>query len=128
MILIENQKEQEILKELESFTGTRQYFVHSLTGVRYTDGIKYLAESCKAYWLIDYIAFKQVNNWSIKNDHDLKEFQLWKVKKDKDSVDLSFFRDTGDLVSSEKIPFTDFPLNEVKLYCIRGVLLLPSEY
>jgi len=30
--------------------------------------------------------------------------------------------------SIEKIPYTDFPPGEVKLYLIDGVILLPSEY
>jgi hypothetical protein len=32
------------------------------------------------------------------------------------------------LVVKQKIPYTNFPLDEVKMYLIDGVILLPSEY
>jgi len=36
-------------------------------------------------------------------------------------------RDTNDIAITQDIPYTDFPLDEIKLYCINGVILLPSE-
>ena len=37
-------------------------------------------------------------------------------------------RDSEDVAVTQKIPFTDFPLELVTIYCQGGVLLLPSEY
>jgi len=38
-----------MLKEsdLNQFTGTENHFIHTLTGLRYTDGVKYVAEKGK---------------------------------------------------------------------------------
>lgn len=29
---------------------------------------------------------------------------------------------------SKPIDFTDFPLDSIKIYCVDGVIMLPSEY
>jgi hypothetical protein len=34
----------------------------------------------------------------------------------------------GNLVYTQEIPFTDFPLDEVKPYFANNVIHLPSEY
>jgi hypothetical protein len=34
----------------------------------------------------------------------------------------------GHVVLTKRIPYTDFPLAEIKLYFTDGVILLPSEY
>ena len=41
--------------ELNQFIGTEHYYRH-LLGFNYTDGVKFMAERGKAYWLIDAIA------------------------------------------------------------------------
>ena len=44
------------------------------------------------------------------------------------SAQLVYERDEEDEAISQKIPYTDFPLKRITLYCQQGVLLLPSEY
>ena len=111
--------------ELGQFIGTTNYYKHWL-GIKYTDGVQYLAEKVGAYWLIDAIA-------SYKRS---EPFQVWTLAQGPDGKGavLSMVEDTGQPVKvSQDIPFTDFPFNElpepmIKLYLIDGVLLLPSEY
>ena len=44
----------EIINELDHFTGTENYYrMHHNTLL--TDGVKYLCEECKAFWLMDVI-------------------------------------------------------------------------
>lgn len=108
--------------DLRQFTGTENYWRHWL-GFNYTDGVKYLAEKGEAYWLLDAIGSYQPKVRNIP-------FQLWtlKVKEDKSAV-LEMREDSGQPVKiRQEIPFTDFPLEEIKLYLIDGILLLPSEY
>ena len=109
--------------DLSPFTSTTQYFKHWL-GFNYTDGIQYMAEKGKAYWLLDLIGSYQVQHKHIR-------FQLWElsVNTTEHSGVITMKEDSGqpELVRQE-IPFTDFPLNEIKLYLIDHVLLLPSEY
>jgi hypothetical protein len=110
---------------LRSFTGTESYHVHP-SGMRYTDGVKFLADTAGAYWLLDVIA-----SWQPKalRDSSLREFQLWELQvKDDGTATAVCSRDTDDVAFRQPIPFTDFPLDYVKLYVEGGVILLPSEH
>ena len=113
--------------DLAQFTGTSTYYQHSL-GVQYTDGVRYLAEHAGAYWLIDAIASWQIDP-RVHRDPMLQQIQFWKlVVNDDRSALLVCERDEGDIAVSQEIPFTDFPLKQVRLYFQNGVVLLPSEY
>ena len=109
--------------DLEQFTGSEQLYQHWL-GIKYTDGIKYLADTAGAYWLIDYIASAQVVK-SVRQE----PFQVWKLTVASDSSsDISADDGNGNIVFRKKIEYTDFPMKSVKLYLCDNVLLLPSEY
>jgi hypothetical protein len=58
---------------LAEFQGTNNYFKNML-GLKYTDGIKFLADNAECYWLIDAIASHQT---TALNNPNLAEFQLW---------------------------------------------------
>ncbi len=117
---------QEIQSNLAQFIGTECYYKHWL-GLKYTDGVKYLCDSCQSYWLIDAIASYQTRKFL--TDPMLAEFQCWTLKVNPDkSATLTCERNTDDIAVKQKIPFTDFPLNSIKLYLTDRVLLLPSEY
>lgn len=106
--------------ELNQFTGTENHYKHQTGRLLWTDGVQYVAENAGAYWLIDAIVSYQ------RTEH----FQIWELKKHNDnSATLTMREDTGQPTKvRQEIPFTDFPLEEIKLYLIDGVLLLPSEY
>ncbi|HEY2091292.1 MAG TPA: hypothetical protein VGJ81_05355 [Thermoanaerobaculia bacterium] len=111
--------------KLRSFTGTENYYVHS-SGMRYTDGVKFLADEVEAYWLLDVIA-----SWQPQalRDSWLREFQLWElIVHENGSATVACSRDTNDVAFRQPIPFTDFPLDGVRLYVEGGVILLPSEH
>ncbi len=112
--------------DLAQFTGTENYYRHSFVRtIFYTDGIKYLAENAAAYWLIDEIAFLQMLP-KIEN----QEFQIWQliVNLAKNTCVLSCEDGNSNVLFSKKIFFTDFPLDEIKIYLVNNVMLLPSEY
>lgn len=97
-----------------------------------TDGVVFLAKNADAYWLIDAIASHQKE--ALK-DPRLQEIQFWtlKVKADK-SATLICERDSDDVAITQEIPYTDFPLNEIKIWIEPGyageniwVAMLPSE-
>lgn len=109
---------------LDQFTGTEHYYRH-WSGLLYTDGVRYMAEEGKAYWLIDAVASYQRE---LKGDR-LQEFQLWELRVQDRAGVLTCREDSGmEPVVEQRIEYTDFPLDEIKLYVIRGVLILPSEY
>ena len=105
--------------ELDQFTGTEQYHQHWMRQLVFTDGVKYMAEAGGAFWLIDVIA-----SWQRK-----EPFQIWELKVNPDkSCIVTMKEDTDEpILVTQEIPYTDFPLDEIKLYEIDGVLLLPSE-
>jgi len=119
-------------RELNGFCGTECYYRH-FTGGRFTDGVKHLADRAGAYWLIDAI-------FSYQSEQKIRAipFQIWTLKvlrselgknKNEPMAVLEMNEDTGEpLKVSQKIPYTDFPEGEIKLYLIDSVLLLPSEY
>ena len=86
-----------------------------------TDGIITLAEAAGCYWFLDVIGSYQTNK---KLD---PAFQVWKLEVKDSSAVVYGYNDT-ELIISQEIPYTDFPLDKVKLFLMDGVILLPSEY
>ncbi|MDL2232138.1 hypothetical protein LJC63_00975 [Ruminococcaceae bacterium OttesenSCG-928-L11] len=88
-----------------------------------TDGVIALAEAAECYWLLDIIG-------SYQTDERIDQsFQMWtlEVNLEAGSGVVRGYNDT-DLIITQEIPFTDFPLEEVELYLMDGIILLPSEY
>lgn len=114
------------MADLNQFTGTEYWYKHMFGNMTYTDGVKYLAEYAGAYWLIDIIAFSQVLEPAVRNE----PFQLWTltVNQQKGSATLVCTDGNKNVVYKQDIPYTDFPLPMVNLYCTENVLLLTSEY
>ncbi|MEM8528620.1 MAG: DUF6876 family protein [Bacteroidota bacterium] len=113
-------------QELALFTGSESFYRHPLfRKYIYTEGVQYLAEKGSAYWLLDYIFAKQEEDRAIQKE----PFQAWiiKVKEDKSAV---IRVEDGNLeqVARFELNFTDFPIQEFRLWFIDKTLLLPSEY
>ena len=117
--------------DLRQFTGSEQYFRHSLARrVLYTEGVQFLAENAGAYWLVDKVAIMQ-----IEPKVRAQEFQVWKLRVDGGVATLTCDDGNGDegtIVHSEHISFTDFPLDGIDLW-VEGapeqpIILLPSEH
>jgi len=113
--------------DLSHFTGSDHYYRHWAMRLVYTDGVKYVANDGDAYWLLDAISSYQTRTFL--KDPMLQEFQVWKLTVNADQkATLVCERDTNDVVVTQEIAYTDFPLDEIKLYLVTGVLMLPSEY
>ena len=124
--------------ELAQFTGSTQWFRHAFNrAVIYTEGVQYLAEEGKAYWLIDAIAshigsheFQQAADLDARID--LIHFWNLAVKPDYTAT-LEAIADSGEQpFLQQQIEFTDFPLEEIDIWAKNDAgqwtLLLPSEY
>ena len=112
--------EKDIQEGLAQCHCTEHYWRNEALCFQYTDGIKFLWESCEAYWLLTAIS-----------SYNRKEpFQLWQLKiKENCSAVLTMQEDSGQPFNvKQEIAYTDFPLPEIQLYLIDGILLLPSEY
>ena len=123
------QSEQKHLNETlrELFRGSEDYYKHA-TGYHYTEGVKYVAETCESYWLIDEIAF-------INYPKEIEEFQVWKLTREftkegipKDSFSLCCEDGNDNIVFSKTIPFSDFKHDSVEIWYCNEVIYLPSEH
>lgn len=95
-----------------------------------TDGVKYLADNAGehgAYWLLDIIASYQPR---LRKD----PFQVWvlKVNRNKKPMAVVTCEDgNGKRLVRQKIEYTDFQLDEIKLYAehdgVYLTIMLPDE-
>lgn len=116
--------QEEIRQILQGFTETEYCYCGS-SDVFYTTGVKVMAKLCDAQWLF--------------TDGMLRGRYL-NVNKGHNFIVISFTRANGTLVYADGNGETlqtlrvlpdeawAFPLEEMKLYYVNGVLMLPSEY
>ena len=118
---------QEILNTLPNFYGTEAYYRYSpqFGNFLLTDGAKYIAEACDAYWLVDLFA----SHLPAYKDEGFAVLYL----KVKDGKAVAQIEDgNGKVLAKQKIDYTNFPLDAVVLYCCPQedlfVIMLPSEW
>lgn len=111
---------QELKANLAQFTGTDQWWKHSITAMTYTDGVKYFAEKAGAYWFLDIVGTEVM-----PHKHDFAVVKL--VSKDNKAT-IVVEDGNGNTSWEKKIEFTDCPEGVWSFYLIYTVLLLPSEY
>jgi len=111
--------------DLRQFIGTQSYY-RLMPNHLITDGVKFLADNAECYWLLDVIA----SYFPILSASDGFVLTKLNVKDAKTVVRLE--DGNGNMLVSQSITWTDFPLPEVQLYsCFDGavwVTMLPSEY
>ena len=117
--------ETEILEIINQANGSEAY--HKFSAIPgfpvATDGTIALAEAAECFWLLDVIGSYQTDK---RLDPD---FQIWKLTVNhEDSTGVVYGYNDTELIISQEIPYTDFPLDEVKLFLMGGVILLPSEH
>jgi hypothetical protein len=115
----------DLLNDIGQFTGTENWYRTILPSVLYTDGAKYMADQCQAYWLLDDIAIYQTEP-SVKKE----EFQVWTLLTDleKHSAVLTCEDGNKHVVFAKNLEMTTFPVEKMVLWYINQVILLPSEY
>jgi hypothetical protein len=104
--------------------GSENLYRHSFTHFVYTDGVKTMARDCQAYWLIDLIISHQTYE-AVKKE----AFQVWNLKK----VEGNYFSivctdGNHNKVTSQEIPFSDFPYDVATLWLVNGCIMMPTEY
>jgi len=112
--------------DLRQFTGTETWYRHGLVrDILFTEGAKYVADQCGAYWLLDEIAFAQRGHRAVAGEG----FQVWKLTVQPGQTGTLACEDgNGNTVFSKVLDFTDFPEPGVQLWYTDKVILLPSEY
>lgn len=112
--------------ELGQFTGTDQYYFNPLyRELRYTDGVKYLATTCGAYWLLDIIGTEYFPKQKSK---EWDQFLVIKLEVEGSTGVITVSDGDEKVYLRRFIEFTDFPEGAWSLWMIERVLLLPGEY
>ncbi len=91
-----------------------------------TDGVKFLCDEAKAYWLVDNLA-SHLHEWP---DED---FIVAKLDVTNQKAELEITDGNENPLGFQKIHFTDFPLDTITLWAVRNELnsytfMLPREY
>jgi len=127
--------------DLGQFIGSMEWTRHPLCrNVIYSEGMAFVAERGKAYWLIDAIASHEAHNPKLKaacrNDESFDYLHFWilKVNQETKAWELTCIKDTGEKpVVVQTDIYTDFPFS-IKIYAGNDgpgtlrKLFLPSEY
>jgi hypothetical protein len=122
-----NLSKEEFQKALAGFTGTEMYHLHrSFNGMtlKLTDGCHFVREHAGdgAYWLFDLIL-----SWQVRLARH--KFQAWELIRQEDATwTISCSDGNGNHLASQRILYSDFPIERFTLWMIDGVALLPSEY
>lgn len=110
---------------LQQFTGTEDYY-RIAPNLVITDGVQYLANEANCYWLLTAI-YSHLPKASQSSEFVVARLVVWGSR-----AELTLDDGNGNVLVTQKIGYTDFPLPEMKLYCIKQesnwVALLPSEY
>lgn len=116
----------ELLEALKCFNGSEQLFAHNLAGklfIKITEGIKYLAETANCYWLLDIIL-----SYQFKQDMKDQPVQVWKLTKQQSNWLVRATDGNQNELITQVIAYSDFPLDEITIWLIDEVAMLPSEY
>lgn len=117
---------EQLATDLASFTGTAEYYRINQRLV-ITEGVKYLAEHARCYWLLILYASHLA---SVNGDTD--GFTVLKLTKQGSAADIAIEDGNDQVLAVQHVDYTDFPLDSFSLYaCWNGqcwVAMLMSEY
>jgi hypothetical protein len=95
---------------LSHFIGTERYYRLSRKHL-ITDGTKYLADNAECYWLLDattsHLMEIGTNDWFVLATLSVKDSRATLIYSD----------GNGNELARQQIPYTDFPMEQIKLYC-----------
>jgi hypothetical protein len=115
----------ELCLELKQFHGSEVFYNYQSNSIKLllTEGVKYLVDNASAYWLIDLITSYQCYKY-----FEQEPFQTWKLKRDLESWSIIANDGNNIELAKQTIEFSDFPLDEITLWLVDGIIMLPSEY
>jgi len=105
-----------------SHGGSENLYRHNMSRHIYTDGVRDLARSCSAYWLIDLITSHQLHQKVMS-----EPFQVWQLGRVNGDA-FNIICTDGNEVTRQEIPFSDFPYDVATIWLVDGCIMLPSEY
>lgn len=113
---------EELENNLAHFTGSEEYHkFNPFTKLVATDGVMYLAKEAQCFWLLDILASVQGMK-AIRG----KDMQVLIFNKSKGEVRIE--DGNKNVLYTQEIKYTDFPLDEITIWVEGNVVLLPSEH
>ena len=125
-----NDKGNKIKAELQHSCGSETYYKIPLIGTRFTEGVKYLADKTECFWLITdaSVIAKSLSNRSHFITIDFKRLSEKEQFEKQCEALINYSDGNGNRYETHRYKVTDFPLDELRLYFIDDILILPSEY
>ena len=117
---------EEFSNNLDRFIGSEHFYPIAFSPLVFTEGIKYFAETCECFWLIDLIGHglkrlhRELGYLFIDIEVNKRHTVHITVRQDRD-MPVVFDKKQRDLC---KI----IPVGTYRLYLMNDTLLLPSEY
>ena len=123
---IQKKSASQLQNALAGFFGTFTYHPHRIgnLNINLTDGCDFLRQEAEAFWLFDAILSHQASTKVCR-----EPFQVWKLNKQPDDNWLLSCEDGNkNIITEQSIEFSDFPLDEIIIWLVEGVAMLPTEY
>lgn len=117
---------EEIQRNFENFYGTTQYYRVGLVPIVITDGVKYFADTCECYWLLDDITINL-----FKKHRELGSLFIDIEVNKRHTVHITARQDEGmPVVYDKKIKDVCgiIPVGTYSIWLMNNTLLLPNEY
>lgn len=121
--MVTTSEKNKILANLQYFSGSTNFYMFTRK-IIYSEGVRYLAEHCDCYWLLDLI-----NSWQTEKVVNEQEFQVYKLKVNPDhSATVTIEDGNYNILAIQNIEFTDFPLISIDIWFSNDTIYLPSEH
>ncbi len=123
-------KVKKIKNDLQQFSGTTVFHLMPTVKSRFTDGLKYLCEVARCYWLISdaTIVCDSLKTKSYFITVDFKRFSKKEQVQEQCEAIIYYSDGNNNVLQSQKYQTTDFPLDELRLFYVNDTLMLPGEY
>ena len=122
---MEHSRSSVLIAELAQFTGTQTYTRITRRHLL-TDGARYLADQAECYWLMDAIG----SHLDEIGTQDWFVLVRWELQGS--TATLIYEDGNGNEHARQAIPYTDFPLEQIRLYACwdteHWIIMLPAEY
>lgn len=117
---------QNLINDLLQFNGSQEYYPYY--SLLLTDGAYFLAEKAQCFWLMDVIWTHSVS----KQWYGKESFVTCTLTVENHQGKVTFHDGNDNFISSQNIPYTDFPLERTQLFLVSDgsqfVVMLPGEY
>jgi hypothetical protein len=121
-----NEASLEIESALRQFTGSEHYY-RTNGNLVVTDGVKFLADEAKCFWLLDLYASHLIGVHG-----EQESFTVLKLTRVGVGASVVIEDGNGNQLARQLVEYTDFPLASITLYGVwdgsMWIVMLTSEY